>query len=151
MTYQRSEFRSASTRLVLAKPQTYMNLSGEAVLDLREALPFEPEDLLVVVDDIALPLGSLRLRKQGSDGGHNGLRSIIDELGTTRFPRLRLGIGPVPPETDPADFVLGVFPDEDHDTVRRMVRSAVRCVETIVADGYGRAMERFNAPPGDAA
>ncbi|MEJ2721175.1 MAG: aminoacyl-tRNA hydrolase [bacterium] len=149
-TYHRSEFTSSSARVVLAKPQTYMNLSGEAILELRDTLRFGPEDLLVVVDDIALPFGALRLRRRGSDGGHNGLRSIIEELGTTGFPRLRLGIGPVPPGMDPADFVLQVWPDEHHAGVRGMVRAAVRCVETVLTDGYQRAMDRFNAAPGGA-
>jgi PTH1 family peptidyl-tRNA hydrolase len=142
--YHRCEFESASLRVILVKPQTYMNLSGGALLELRESRPFEPKDLLVVVDDIALPLGALRLRKQGSDGGHNGLGSIIEELGTTRFPRLRLGVGPVPPDTDPADFVLAPIPSDETEVVQRVVRVAVRCVQTVLTDGFGRAMGRFN-------
>ena len=146
-SYHRCECEIASTRVLLIKPQTYMNLSGEAVLELRESRPFQNRELLVVVDDIALPLGALRLRTQGSDGGHNGLRSIIEEMETTRFARLRLGVGPVPPGLDPADFVLDSFPEDDLDTVRRMVRAAVRCIEFVVTEGYSRAMSRFNTVP----
>lgn len=147
-SYYRSAYESGSTRVVLVKPQTYMNRSGEAVGVLCESLNVGPEDLLVIVDDIALPLGTLRLRRQGSDGGHNGLKSVIDAVETTRFARLRIGIGPVAPEIDPADFVLSPFPDRDRGAVRRIVRAAVRCVDTIVSEGYDRAMERFNAAPG---
>ncbi|UCH85015.1 MAG: aminoacyl-tRNA hydrolase [Candidatus Latescibacterota bacterium] len=149
-SYQRANLELSSVRVVLLKPQTYMNLSGDAIIEFRASTPFRSQDLLVVVDDIALPLGSLRLRKQGSDGGHNGLGSIIESIGTTRFPRLRLGVGPVPAEMDPADFVLEPFLDDEMDVARRMIRAAVRCVDAVVSDGYERAMGRFNTVPGDS-
>jgi len=135
-----------STGMLLVKPRTYMNLSGRALAELRAEREIPPEEILVVVDDIALPLGQLRLRRRGSDGGHNGLKSIIGELGTTGFPRLRLGVGPVPPGVDPADYVLSVCPEDEKNTVEEMVVRAVRCLETVVGSGFDHAMGEYNAP-----
>ncbi|UCG52148.1 MAG: aminoacyl-tRNA hydrolase [Candidatus Latescibacterota bacterium] len=143
-SYVHTEFEIDTTRVVMAKPQTYVNLSGKAVADLGESLPFDPHELLVLADDIALPFRQLRLRKRGSDGGHNGLRSIITELGTTDFPRLRMGVGPVPPDVDPADYVLSPFSGDELDAVPRLVERAVGCVETVVRSGFDEAMGIFN-------
>jgi len=145
-TLVRAEFDIVSTRIVLAKPQTYMNLSGHAAAELRSDFGAEPGELLVAVDDIALPLGQLRLRIRGSDGGHNGLKSVIAELGTSEFPRLRMGVGPVPSDVDPAEFVLSPFPSEEALNADAMVVRAVQCVEAVVRVGFDRAMGVFNAP-----
>jgi PTH1 family peptidyl-tRNA hydrolase len=145
-TCVRAEFEFESTRIVLVKPQTYMNLSGRAAAELRSVFGAEPGELVVTVDDIALPLGQLRLRLRGSDGGHNGLRSIISELGTADFPRLRMGVGPLPPAVAPADFVLSPFSGDETETVDAMIGKAVQCVETVVRSGFDRAMGVFNAP-----
>ena len=134
-TLVRAEFDIVSTRIVLAKPQTYMNLSGHAAAELRSDFGAEPGELLVAVDDIALPLGQLRLRIRGSDGGHNGLKSVIAELGTSEFPRLRMGVGPVPSDVDPAEFVLSPFPSEEALNADAMVVRAVQCVEAWCASG----------------
>jgi len=136
-----------STRVLLIKPRTYVNLSGNAVAALRQRYDVEPEELLVIVDDIALPLGHIRLRRRGSDGGHNGLKSIISRLGTTDFPRLRLGVGSVPDDVDGADYVLCPFPDEERGVAREMIERAADCLETVVRSGFERAMGRFNTPP----
>ena len=133
-----------STGILLVKPRTYMNLSGRALVELRAEKEIPPEEILVVVDDIALPLGQLRLRRSGSSGGHNGLKSIIGELGTTGFPRLRLGVGPVPPGVDPADYVLSAFPEDEKKTVEEMAARAARCVETVAGSGFDHAMGEFN-------
>jgi PTH1 family peptidyl-tRNA hydrolase len=143
----------AGRDVMLVEPLTFMNLSGETLAPLvrEESLP--PERLLVVCDDIALPLGRLRLRRGGSDGGHNGLYSVIESLGTEAFPRLRLGVGPVPPRVEAAEFVLAEFLPEEEETVRDMVLDAVKCVESWMIDGVERAMGRFNArldPPNEA-
>ena len=142
--------RTASVRLggthgLLVEPLTYMNLSGEALapIVIEESLP--PSRLLVVCDDIALPLGQIRLRASGSDGGHNGLKSIIERLDTLDFPRLRLGIGPVPPRVDAAEFVLAEFLPEEEASVDAMITDAVSCCESWLLDGIGKAMSRFNA------
>ena len=134
-----------STRVTLIKPTTYVNRSGEALRLLRKSLEFEASDVLVVVDDIALPFGQLRLRKRGSDGGHNGLRSIIDELGTTHFARLRMGVGRGEDGQDSADFVLAPFPEEQRDAVRQFVDRAVDCVYDVFSGGIDRAMSLHNA------
>lgn len=141
--------RVASVRLggghgLLVEPLTYMNLSGDALLPivLEEQLP--TSRLLVVCDDIALPLGQIRLRASGSDGGHNGLGSIIERLNTTDFPRLRMGVGPVPPRVDAAEFVLAEFLPEEEEAVGTMIKDAVSCAESWLFDGIGKAMSKFN-------
>lgn len=131
-------------RVLLAKPQTYMNRSGIAVAGLRRRHRVKLPDMLVVVDDLDLALGQLRLRPAGSDGGHNGLRSIIEALGSEAFPRLRFGIGRPPSGIDPAEFVLTRFTGDEQETVHRALERAVDAVETVVRDGLDVAMNRFN-------
>jgi PTH1 family peptidyl-tRNA hydrolase len=130
--------------VTVIKPQTYMNLSGEALEILAGMEPVRPADTLVICDDIALPLGFIRLRKKGSDGGHNGLKSVIDSLGGGSFPRLRLGVGPVPAGVDPADFVLAPLGEDELTVTAKMLREAVKCIETLIDHGVGTAMNRFN-------
>lgn len=132
-------------RVLLARPVTYMNVSGEAVRDLRRRHRLRPADILLIVDDIDLPLGRLRLRAGGSAGGHNGLKSVIEALGTTEFPRLRVGIGRPPLGVDPAEFVLTRFTDREAATVQESLTRAVEAVEMAVTEGVGAAMNRYNA------
>lgn len=134
-----------TSRVLLARPYTYMNVSGEAVRDLRRRHRLRPEDILIIVDDIDLPLSRLRLRAGGSAGGHNGLKSIIDALGTTEFPRLRVGIGRPPRGVDPADFVLTRFTTEEQPMAHEALERAADAVETAVTEGLPAAMNRFNA------
>ena len=134
-------------RVLLAKSQTYVNLSGTAVADLRRRHRLKLSDLLVIVDDLDLPLGRLRLRPGGSHGGHNGVRSIIDALGSDAFPRLRVGIGRPPEGMDPADFVLTPFTKEERATVDEALDRAAEAVETVVREGLPAAMNRFNPKP----
>ena len=134
-----------SQRVLLARPVTYMNVSGEAVRDLRRRHRLRPADILIIVDDIDLPLGRLRLRAGGSAGGHNGLKSVIEALGTTEFPRLRVGIGRPPLGVDPAEFVLTRFTDGEAATVQESLTRAVEAVEMAVTEGVGAAMNRYNA------
>jgi peptidyl-tRNA hydrolase, PTH1 family len=143
--YLSSRVKIAGSMVLLVEPQTYMNLSGEALNELSREFSLEPSDLLVICDDLALPLGRLRLRQKGSDGGHNGLLSIAETLGTPRFPRLRLGVGPLPDETDPSDFVLTGFGARDRRIAEQMVTRAADCVEFYVEAGADAAMGRFNA------
>ena len=135
----------AGNDVLIVEPLTYMNLSGDVVAPLvaKESLPLNR--LLVVCDDFALPLGSIRLRKSGTDGGHNGLASAIDRLGTIDFPRLRLGVGPVPPRVDPAEFVLAEFLPEEETAVDETIAAAADCIEAWVTLGVDKAMSRFNA------
>jgi PTH1 family peptidyl-tRNA hydrolase len=150
--YMECRITIGGTPVTLVEPLTYMNLTGRAIAHFASRDGFDPATLLAVCDDTALPLGRLRLRNQGSDGGHNGLASIIETLGTIEFPRLRLGVGPVPDSTDQADFVLTAFAGTDAETAREMVARAADCVEWWVREGIDAAMSRFNtrgeaAPP----
>ena len=127
------------------KPVTYMNLSGEAVRPAADFYKIPPERILVVFDDTALPAGRLRIRKGGSAGGHNGLKSIIQHLGSDQFPRLRVGVGEKPhPDYDMADWVLGKFTGEDKKKMDQAVERAAEAIECILKDGLDRGMSRFN-------
>lgn len=143
----------AGAAVVLLKPITYMNRSGEAVAGRLREEPFGPEELLVVYDDVALPLGKLRLRPGGSDGGHNGMRSLIARLDSEAFPRLRVGIAPVDADgravqvEDGADFVLSSFRRSEQTIIAEAIERAADAVECALAEGLTTAMNRFNALP----
>lgn len=139
--------RIGRNRILLAKPQTYVNLSGTAVADLRRRHRVKLEDLLIVVDDLDLPPGRLRLRAGGSHGGHNGLRSIIEAVGSDAFPRLRVGIGRPPDGVDPAGFVLTPFSAQERAMIEPALDRAADAVEAVVREGLAAAMNRFNAKP----
>lgn len=128
----------------LAKPQTYMNLSGEAVSGLIAKNDRSIERLVVISDDLALPFGTMRIRSKGSHGGQNGLRSIIDCLKTQDFIRLRIGIQPEHPIRDAAKFVLENFAKGDAETLERILDESADAVRTILTDGVDAAMARFN-------
>ena len=149
---QRLRFKALTNILTISgekalvmKPVTYMNLSGEAVRPAADFYKIPPERVLVVSDDTALPLGRLRIRKKGSAGGHNGLKSIIQHLGTEEFPRLRVGVGEKPhPDYDMADWVLSRFTGEDKKTIDAAVKRAADAIECILAEGIDRGMGKFN-------
>ena len=128
----------------LVKPQTYMNLSGEAVSGLMSKEGRSIEKLIVISDDLALPFGTMRIRPKGSHGGQNGLRSIIDCLKTPEFIRLRIGIQPQHPVRDAAKFVLENFAKSDAETVEKILDESADAVRTIVTDGVDAAMAKFN-------
>jgi len=130
---------------ILAKPLTFMNLSGFAVSRLRNFFQVEPADLLVIVDEVALPLGRLRARRRGSAGGHNGLKSIIEQLGTEEFPRLRVGVGRGDARRDLADHVLSRFDPDERETIEAATLEAADAAEMFVAEGIERVMSTFNA------
>ncbi len=130
---------------LLVKPQTFMNLSGVAVAALKTK--YEVKDLssiLVISDDLALPLGRIRIRQQGSAGGQKGLKSVIEKLGAQGFPRVRLGIAPDHPVTDASDFVLTEFPKKDRDALGEMVARAADAVEAVLTTGIVNAMSKYN-------
>ena len=129
----------------LVKPLTFMNLSGFAVSRLRQFFQVEPADILVIVDEAALPLGRLRARARGSAGGHNGLKSIIEQLGTTEFPRLRVGVGRGDLRRDLSDHVLSKFDPDERDTIQAATLRAADAAEMFVSDGIERVMNTFNA------
>ena len=137
--------RLGGAQALLMKPVTYMNLSGEAVRQAADFYKVPPEHVLVVSDDVSLPVGRLRIRRGGSAGGHNGLKSIIQQLGTDQFPRLKVGVGEKPhPDYDLADWVLGKFTGEDKKAIDAAVKRAADAVECYIQDGPDKAMSRFN-------
>ena len=140
---------SDSGPILLMRPRTYMNRSGSAVKQMLEAEEASVADLLVICDDLFRPFGSLRLRTSGSHGGHNGLRSIIDCLGTAEFARLRIGIGPAEVDQDHADFVLEPFSRDEAERLPEFVDRAADCVTTALTEGIKMAMNRYNRRPAE--
>ena len=140
--------RIGDRKVILVKPLTYMNLSGEAVQEIVHFYKADPrEDLLVISDDIDLEIGRLRIRKKGSAGGHNGLKNIVQHLGTEEFARIRVGVGAKPdPDYDLADFVLGHFSGEEKKIMDEAVAKAAQAAACAVTDGVDLAMNRFNTP-----
>jgi len=130
--------------LVLAKPQTSMNLSGVAVNALMSGYGVSLEDLYVVYDDLNLGLGVLRVRRSGSAGGHKGVKSIINSLGSQSFPRLRVGIGQPPEKTEVIDHVLSRFSNQEREQIDQTLSMAVEALKVMISDGIDSAMNRFN-------
>ena len=132
-------------KVLLMKPVTYMNLSGEAVRQAADFYKIHPERVLVISDDVSLPVGKLRIRAGGSAGGHNGLKNIIAQLGSDRFPRVKIGVGEKPhPDYDMADWVLSKFTGEDKKAIDAAILRAADAVECLLKEGPDRAMNRFN-------
>lgn len=131
-------------RVILAKPQTYMNVSGESIRALVDYYKIEPEELIIIFDDISLEPGQLRIRKKGSAGGHNGIKSIIAHLGTQEFTRIKVGVGEKPPKMDLADYVLGHFLREEQDTMEEAFENGAKAAVSIVTEGTDAAMNQYN-------
>lgn len=131
-------------KLLLVKPLTYMNLSGDCVQPLAAYYRLAPEDILVICDDINLPLGQLRIRVKGSAGGHNGLKSIIARLGSDAFPRIRCGVGAAPEVMELADYVLGHFSGSEEKTIREEKQLAAAAARCFVTEGAAKAMNEYN-------
>ena len=132
-------------KVLLMKPQTYMNLSGDAIVQAANFYKVLPERVIVVSDETALPIGKLRIRRGGSAGGHNGLKSVIARLGTDQFPRIRLGVGDKPhPDYDMADWVLSAFKGQDAADMELVAKKAADAVECYITEGADRAMNKFN-------
>jgi len=131
-------------RVMLARPQTFMNLSGEAVSCLISKSEFEAAKLIVISDDLALPFGSIRLRQRGSAGGHNGLKSIISALGTNEFIRLRIGIQPEHAISDAKNFVLNEFTRTERESLPEILARAAEAMRSVLRDGVAKAMSLYN-------
>lgn len=138
-----AEGEIGGTRVMIVKPQTYMNLSGEAIGKLFKFYKIEPHDLIVVYDDLDLPLGKTRMRAKGSAGGHHGMESIISHIGTSDFPRLRVGIGRPNPDAD-IDHVLGNFESDERKLMDETFANASDAIGVWLADGINAAMNRYN-------
>ena len=135
----------ADDQVVVIKPLTFMNLSGHAIQATAAFYKIAPADVLIVTDDVALPLGRLRARREGGAGGHNGLKSAIQHLGTQAFPRMRVGVGRGEGDRDLSDHVLGRFDAAERDTVSAAVLRAADATEMFISEGIERVMNAFNA------
>ena len=133
-------------KVLLVKPQTYMNVSGESVRSVMDFYKIDPEeDMLVIYDDISLAPGNIRIRKKGSAGGHNGIKSIIAHTGTQNFMRIKVGVGEKPSGWDLADYVLGHFSDEDRTTIKDTMPDIIQAATLMVQGDVDKAMNNFNA------
>jgi len=131
--------------VLLLKPQTYMNLSGNSVRQAMKFYKIPLDRVIVVSDDVSLPVGKLRIRRSGSSGGHNGIRDIIEKCGGDDFPRIRIGVGSLPnSEMDMADWVLSKFSDSDKETIKDSAKNAATALELIIENGVDSAMAKFN-------
>ena len=131
-------------KVLLVKPQTFMNLSGESLRPIMDFYKLEPEDFIIIHDDIDLDVGRLRIRRKGSAGGHNGLKSIISHLGSMDFPRVKIGVGEKPKGYDLADYVLGRFPKEEAETMTTAFKDGAAAVVDMMTEGVEAAMNHFN-------
>ena len=139
-----AEVKFKGRKLVLLKPNTFMNLSGKAVKYWMQQTKVDVENILVITDDISLPFGIVRMRKKGSDGGHNGLKDIQAQLSTAAYPRLRFGVGNDFPRGKQAEYVLGNFTNEDYETMEVRTDLAVKMIQAFTTMGIGRTMSDFN-------
>ncbi|MGE5628189.1 MAG: aminoacyl-tRNA hydrolase [Solirubrobacterales bacterium] len=133
----------ADDKVILLKPKTFMNLSGESISEVSNFYKIESENIIVIYDDISLHTGRMRIRPQGSAGGHNGIKSIISCLSTEKFPRIKIGVGH--PEYDLIPFVLGRFSKEDRALVEEVMKAAALSVEEIIKNGVPEAMNKYNS------
>lgn len=131
-------------KVVLAQPMTYMNLSGESVRELVDFYKVAPEEVIIIYDDISLELGQLRIRKKGSAGGHNGIKSIISHLNTDEFPRIKIGVGDKPKEWDLADHVLSRFSKEEEPIIRDALKDTSDAIRMYITTGIDAAMNQYN-------
>lgn len=132
-------------KVVLIKPQTYMNLSGQAVSECRNWYKISNEDIIIIYDDVSLEVGQMRIRKTGSAGGHNGIKSIIQQLGTDIFARIKVGVGQKPQGWDLADHVLGKFSEEEMKILCPRLKDVSKAVEVMVTKDIDTAMNRYNS------
>lgn len=140
-----------SEKVNLIKPMNFMNLSGQSVKSAMDYYKCTAEDIIIIYDDCSLPAGSVRVRERGSDGGHNGLKNIIAEIGSQDFIRVRIGIGEKPPEWDLADYVLSGFSDGEKPEIEKAVNDAADCVTLILSGRIKDAMNKYNRRAAEAA
>lgn len=140
------ETKIGEDKVYLVKPQTYMNLSGDSIREFCSFYKIPPENVIIISDDIALPTGKIRIRTKGSAGGHNGLKSIIYQLNSDNFPRIRIGVGaPKHSDYDLKDFVLGRFTKDEIPVLEEAIIKASKAVEEIIKSGIDRAMNKYNS------
>jgi PTH1 family peptidyl-tRNA hydrolase len=132
-------------KLILAKPTTYMNLSGKCVRQILDYYKIDTKDIIVIYDDISLDVGKIRIRPKGSAGGHNGIKSIISHLGTEDFPRVRIGIGNKLLQMDLADYVLGKFNEDERLVINKTLNISSEAIECIINNGIEKSMNKYNS------
>lgn len=137
----------AGERVLLVKPQTFMNLSGESIRDVAEWYKLPMDNIIIIYDDVDLPVGTVRIRPKGSSGTHNGMKSVIYQLQSDEFPRIRIGIGKAPEGWDLADYVLGRFSPEETGAIRESIERAADAAAKIVSSGIAAAMNQYNGEP----
>ena len=145
-----AEVLRGNETILLAQPQTYMNSSGQSARLILQGTGLSAERLVVVYDDLDIRLGEIRVRKEGRAGTHKGMQSIVDEIGTTRFPRIRVGIGPLPEGEDAAEFVLAPFSDDERPAFLAGLARAGQALELVLAGRLDKAMTAFNQKKGDS-
>lgn len=131
-------------KVILLKPQTYMNLSGESVKEIVDFYNINPEEIILIYDDVDVEKGKIKIRKKGGPGSHNGMKSVIQELGTTEFGRVRVGIGQPEFKNDMINYVIGKIPEEEQKILQQGVKKAAEAVEEILKNGIDTAMNKFN-------
>ena len=131
-------------KVILLKPQTYMNLSGEAIKEARDFYNVKPEEIIVIYDDIDIEKGKIKLRKKGGPGSHNGMKSVVQELSTTDFIRIRVGIGQPEFKSDMINYVIGNVPEEEQKILQQGTKKAAEAIEEILKNGIDIAMNKFN-------
>ena len=136
------EGRISGQKVILVKPQTYMNLSGESIQEVMNFYKVDPENLIIIYDDIDLDLGTLRIRKSGSAGTHNGMRSVVQHINSTAFPRIRIGMGG--PKGDIVDFVIGGMSKAESEVLKETVDKAAEAIDCIIEAGIDMSMNRYN-------
>lgn len=136
------EGRISGQKVILVKPQTYMNLSGESIQEVMNFYKVDPENLIIIYDDIDLDLGTLRIRKSGSAGTHNGMRSVVQHINSTAFPRIRIGMGG--PKGDIVDFVIGGMSKAESEVLKETVDKAAEAIDCIIESGIDMSMNRYN-------
>ncbi|MDW7674886.1 MAG: aminoacyl-tRNA hydrolase [Bacillota bacterium] len=141
---QLTEGTIKNEKVLFVKPQTFMNLSGHGVAPIANFYKIEPQDILIIYDDLDLEFGSIRLRKKGGAGGHNGMKSLIQMLGTEEFLRLKVGIGRPPQGWQTADYVLSRFTDEEWPAMENAIKKSVKAVTALITEGIDQAMNNYN-------
>ena len=136
--------RLNNMNVILSKPQTFMNLSGQSVQELVRYYDIQADNILVIFDDLDLPIGDIRIRKSGGSSGHKGMQSVITLLGTNTIPRLRLGIGRPPANVDPKDYVLKPFSEQQKSHMNSLIPKVIEAVESFVIDGINTSMSNYN-------
>ena len=134
----------AGEKVILLKPQTFMNLSGKSLIQFANFFKIEPDHIIVIYDDMDLPIGTIKIRKKGGPGTHNGMKSVVQMMGREDFPRVRIGIGRPKEDENIIDYVIGYVPEEELEELRKSTKKAAKAIEAIIENGIDTAMNQYN-------